>query len=330
MVTNLGDLFFSHPTWSNPFIQNTWAGSLNSPCSYSTYPTLKIQCNSHEKPIIQSESQADNPLGNGIAKIIWREGICQQHWHQAVGGAGLIMESQSQNSLGWERPERTFSTKDIFHTWCGADAPGCAGVIPWGNCLAGISCRGSPRQGRRIWDVFEHRVSSGAAAGKQSQGCCSSQCPTVVAELTVLGKPLHRDFHPLMGIVPRKSFTNGKLTVCLLVRSGFSVCVQICGWSWWKMIRLCKEGSEDSEEKQKRIEGPTLLFRRAANLQLELIKPALTWNHHSNKSLLFKGHFQGLSVKKENSNPRTLMGFICVWRVLLTCFSSPLTSFFPP
>lgn len=129
--------------------------------------------------------------------------------------------TQSQNSLGWERPERTFSSippprdRDIFHfhtLWCDAGALRCAEMIPCGNCLAAISCqpcRGSPTQGRRILSVFEHGVCRGAAAGKQSQGCCSSQYPTVVVELRVLGKPLHREFHPLMRIVPRKSFADG-------------------------------------------------------------------------------------------------------------------------
>lgn len=44
-----------------------------------------------------------------------------------------------------------------------------------------------------------------AAGGNESQGCFSSQGPRVVLEPALLGKPLHRGFHPLIGIVPRNS-----------------------------------------------------------------------------------------------------------------------------
>lgn len=44
-----------------------------------------------------------------------------------------------------------------------------------------------------------------AAGSNEHQGCFTSQGPTVVLELTVLGKPLHREFHPLIRIVPRNS-----------------------------------------------------------------------------------------------------------------------------
>lgn len=148
--------------------------------------------------------------------------ICQQHWHQGVGGTDFIMESPNPKIVWAGRdlkehlvPSPPARNRDIFHfhtLWCDAGALRCAEMIPCGNCLAGISCqpcRGSPTQGRRILSVLEHRVCRGAAAGKQSQGCCSSQYPTVVVELRVLGKPLHREFHPLMGIVPRKSFADG-------------------------------------------------------------------------------------------------------------------------
>lgn len=70
--------------------------------------------------------------------------------------------------------------------------------------------------------MFEHRVSSAAAAGEQSQGCCSSQCPTVVV---VLRNPTPQGFASFDGDSPQKVIYRWKFSVCLLLRSGFSMCV---------------------------------------------------------------------------------------------------------
>lgn len=165
-------------------------------------PSWKCSVKVMNNPIIQPESQADNPLWNFISKVMCREWFISssgtKEWVEQI----LIMESQSQNSLGWERPKGTFSSRDTFHTSC---SKVCWDESLW-NCLAGISCQGFSQAGRDL------KCLSTGCAVQQSQGCCSRQGPTAVVELTATPQR----FPAFDGESPQQVIHKWRFTACLL------------------------------------------------------------------------------------------------------------------